>query len=63
MLHNPNATRNIAKWAVELPEFELDFVVDWTLRPCLLGGPDINKPEVKALIFTEPHWTLFFDGS
>jgi hypothetical protein len=26
MLHNPNATRNIAKWAVELAEFELDFL-------------------------------------
>jgi hypothetical protein len=26
ILHNPNATANIAKWAVELDEFELDFV-------------------------------------
>jgi hypothetical protein len=26
MLHNPNATGNIAKWAAELVEFELDFV-------------------------------------
>jgi hypothetical protein len=26
MLHIPNATRNIAKWAVELTEFELDFL-------------------------------------
>jgi hypothetical protein len=26
ILHNPNVTDNIAKWAVELAEFELDFV-------------------------------------
>jgi hypothetical protein len=26
MLHNPNATRNIAKWAAGLAEFELDFL-------------------------------------
>jgi hypothetical protein len=26
MLHNPNATGNIAKWAAELSEFELDFI-------------------------------------
>jgi diketogulonate reductase-like aldo/keto reductase len=26
VLHNPNATDNIAKWAAELAEFELDFV-------------------------------------
>jgi hypothetical protein len=48
VLHNPNATRNIAKWAAELAEFELDFllryavksqviadfVVDWTPPLC-----------------------------
>jgi ribonuclease HI len=27
------------------------------------GGPDDSEPEVKAPVFTEPHWTLFFDGS
>jgi hypothetical protein len=26
MLHNPNATENIAKWAVELAEFQLNFL-------------------------------------
>jgi hypothetical protein len=26
VLHNTNSTSNIAKWAVELAEFELDFV-------------------------------------
>jgi ribonuclease HI len=26
-------------------------------------GPDVSKLEVKAPVFTEPHWTLFFDGS
>jgi hypothetical protein len=26
MLHNPNATENIAKWAAELAEFQLNFL-------------------------------------
>jgi ribonuclease HI len=26
-------------------------------------GPDGSEPEAKALVFTEPHWTRFFDGS
>jgi hypothetical protein len=26
VLHNPNAIGNIAKWAVELVEFEMDFL-------------------------------------
>jgi hypothetical protein len=26
VLHNPNATDNIAKWAADLVEFELDFI-------------------------------------
>jgi hypothetical protein len=26
ILRNPNATDNIAKWAAELAEFELDFI-------------------------------------
>jgi hypothetical protein len=47
MLHNSNATRNIAKWVAELAEFELDFLLchvvksqalanfmaDWTSPP------------------------------
>jgi ribonuclease HI len=77
VLHNPNATGNITKWATELAEFELDFLLcyvvkcqvladfmaDWTPPSCHLGGPDDSEPEVKALVFTEPHWTLYFDGS
>jgi hypothetical protein len=52
VLHNPNATGNIPKWAVELAEFELnfasrhamkcqvlaDFIVDWTPPVSHPGG-------------------------
>jgi hypothetical protein len=52
VLHNPNATSNIAKWAAELAKFELDFVVchatksqvlanfvvDWMPPPSHPGG-------------------------
>ena len=44
-----------------------DFIAEWTPSPSNSGGPDLNaglpKPEVRTPVFTEPHWTLFFDGS
>jgi hypothetical protein len=81
ILHNSNATGNIAKWATELAEFQLDFqprhavksqvladfIMEWTPSPSALGGPDTDSDPTpakpRALVFTEPHWTLFFDGS
>jgi hypothetical protein len=77
VFYNPNATDNITKWAAEPAEFELefiphravkiqvlaDFVADWTPPPCQPLGPHGGKPEPSALVFTGPHWTLFFDGS
>jgi hypothetical protein len=80
ILHNSNATGNIAKWVVELAEFQLDFqprhavksqvladfIMEWTPSPSALGGsePDSNPTpaEPRVLVFTKPHWTLFFDG-
>jgi len=81
ILHNSNATSNVAKWAAELAEFQLDFqprhavksqiladfIAEWTPSPSNSGGPDLNagppELEVRTPVFTEPHWTLFFDGS
>jgi ribonuclease HI len=81
ILHNSNATGNIAKWAAELAGFQLDFqprhaikshvladfVAELTPAPSVPGGPgdgsDPPRQEVRALVFTGPHWTLFFDGS
>jgi hypothetical protein len=81
ILHNSNATGNIAKWAAELAGFQLDFqprhaiksqiladfIAEWTPAPSASGGPDHesdpSRPEVKAPVFTGPHWALFFDGS
>jgi ribonuclease HI len=81
ILHNSNATGNIAKWAAELTEFQLDFqprhtiksqvladfIVEWTPPSSAPGGPDPDSDPTPAvprgLVFTEPHWTLFFNGS
>jgi hypothetical protein len=77
VLHNPNTTGNITKWAAELAEFELDFIArhaiksqvladfmaDWTLPPSLPREPDGSTPEPPAPTFIGPHWTLYFDGS
>jgi hypothetical protein len=37
VLHNPNATGNIAKWAAELAEFELDFIVRHMMKSQVLS--------------------------
>jgi hypothetical protein len=81
ILHNSNATCNIAKWATDLAEFQLDFqprhavksqvladfIVEWTPSPSAPWGLDPDSDptpaEPGALVFTEPHCTLFFDGS
>jgi ribonuclease HI len=81
ILHNSNAIGNIAKWAAELVEFQLDFqprhtiksqvlvdfIVEWTPPPSVPGGPDPDSDpthaEPSGPVFTEPHWTLFFDRS
>jgi hypothetical protein len=69
VLHNPNATHNIAKWAAELAEFELDFaschacksqvladfIVNWMPPASHLGGLDLSEPGPRALVFTGPH--------
>jgi hypothetical protein len=81
ILHNANATGNIAKRVAELAEFQLDFqprhaiksqvladfIVEWTPPPSAPGGLDPDSgptpAEPRGPVFTEPHWTLFFDGS
>ena len=44
-----------------------DFIAEWTPSPSSSGGSDLNagppEPEIRTPVFTEPHWTLFFDGS
>jgi ribonuclease HI len=80
ILNNSNAMGNIAKWAAELAEFQLDFqprhavksqvlakfIVEWTPSPSAPRGldpdSDPTSAEPRVLVFTEPHWTLFFDG-
>jgi hypothetical protein len=69
ILRNPNVTGNIAKWAGELAEFELDFVPCHAVKSQVLadfifdrtpsasppGGLDDSEPEARAPVFTGPH--------
>jgi hypothetical protein len=62
ILHNSNATGNIAKWATELAEFQLDFqprhtvksqvladfIVEWTPPPSAPGGVPIRTPHLRS---------------
>jgi hypothetical protein len=66
ILHNSNATSNIAKWAAELAEFQLDFqprhavksqvladfIMEWTHLRALLGVRiPIRTPHLRSLGF------------
>jgi hypothetical protein len=69
VLHNPNATGNIAKWVAELAEFELDFLpchavksqvlagfgVDWTPPPCHPGAQVMVSWRSKLWSSPKPH--------
>jgi ribonuclease HI len=69
ILHNSNATCNIAKWAAKLTEFQLDFrprhaiksqimadfIVEWTPPPSVPGGLDLNSDPTP----TEPKGPVF----
>jgi hypothetical protein len=69
ILHNSNATCNIAKWAAELAEFQLDFqpchaiksqvladfIVEWTPSLSTPGGPDPDSDPTP----TEPRAPVF----
>jgi hypothetical protein len=69
VLHNHNAIGNVTKWAVELAEFELDFISRHAVKsqvladfvtvcmppPYHLGTPDDSEPGPIALVFTGPY--------
>jgi hypothetical protein len=71
ILHNSNATGNIAKWAMELAEFQLDFqpchavkiqvladfIVEWTPSPSTPRGPDPDANPTP----TEPRASVFIE--
>jgi ribonuclease HI len=68
---NSNATGNIAKWAAELAEFQLDFqprhavksqvladfIVEWTPPPSVPGGPDPDSDPTP----TEPRGPVLIE--
>jgi hypothetical protein len=71
ILHNSNAAGNIAKWAAELAEFQLDFrprhaiksqvladfIVEWTPPPSVPGGPDPDSDPTPK----EPRGSVFIE--
>jgi hypothetical protein len=69
IIHNSNDTGNIAKWAAELAEFQLDFqpchavksqvlddfIVEWTPPPSAPGGPEPDSDPTPV----EPRGPVF----
>jgi hypothetical protein len=54
VLRNPNVTDNIAKWAVELAEFDLDFIPRYAVKSQVLANfivdwtPSASPPGARA---------------
>jgi hypothetical protein len=63
ILHNSNATGNIAKWAAELAEFQLDFQPRHAIKSQVLADfimectPPLSAPGVLILIRTPRLWS------
>jgi hypothetical protein len=60
VLHNPNVTGNIAKWAAELAEFERDFISHHAIKSQALAGflvdwtPPANQPGAQTIVSRSP---------
>src|SRR5438132_10184054 len=65
ILHNRDATRRIAKWAVELGSFELTFQSRTAIKSQALIDFIAEWTEVQTPAITEKleYWTMYFDGS
>ena len=65
ILHNQDATGRIAKWAVELGSFELNFkprtaIKSQALVDFLAEWTEIQTPAADEKL---EYWTMYFDGS
>ena len=65
ILHNRDATRRIAKWAVKLGSFELSFQPRMTIKSQALADFIAEWTELQVPTITEQleYWTMYFDGS
>jgi len=65
ILHNRDATGRIAKWAVELLSFELNFQPRTAIKSQALADFIAEWTEVQTPAIMEKleYWTMYFDGS
>src|SRR6266540_2684745 len=65
ILHNRDATRRIAKWAVELGSFELNFQPWMAIKSQALVNflAEWTKIQTPAITEKLEYWTIYFDGS
>src|SRR5438105_2305308 len=65
ILHNRDATRRIAMWAVELGSFELSFQPRMAIKSQALVDfiAEWTKIQTPAIAKKLEYWTMYFDGS
>lgn len=67
ILHNQEVTGRIAKWAVEIKEFDFHFTTQTVMKSHVLADfvaewtNTKNQPQVSPV--PDDHWKLYFDGS
>ena len=65
ILHNRDATGRIAKWAMELGSFELNFKPRTPIKSQALIDflAEWTEMQTPAAIEKLEYWTMYFDGS
>jgi hypothetical protein len=65
ILHNPDATGRISKWAVELGALSLDFKLRTAVKSQALVDflAESRENQISTPVTKPEHWTMYFDGS
>jgi hypothetical protein len=65
ILHNPDATGHISKWAVELGALSIDFKPRTTIKSQALVDfiAEWRENQIPTPVDKPEHWTMYFDGS
>jgi hypothetical protein len=65
IINNADATGCIAKWAIELAVFDIDYRPSNAIKSQALADfvADWTETQDQTTIPDQEHWTLHFDGS
>ena len=63
ILHKPEASTQLLKWAVEFREFDIEYLPRSTIKGQILVDLNVKMSNVQPRDLCEPSWLLETDGS